>query len=162
MEQLQWIIVQEYRCQQAIYALQFIGCIALNPGTHQVDELVVMKADCGVGSHRQRLGPKLPWNTKPTLDTRRPSSTFVLCLSSALVHQLNSQSEWPDSTCQIGRKKANKDQLQPTVRNTLTKLSWLTNKKLPYIRLLVWCVLGLKEHHLKCHSRNFCKTCLFL
>ncbi len=55
------------------------------------------KADCGVSSRRQRLGLKLPWNTKPTLDTCRPSSTSVLRISRALVHQLNSQSEWSDS-----------------------------------------------------------------
>ncbi|ROL48955.1 hypothetical protein DPX16_1895 [Anabarilius grahami] len=33
-----------------------------------------------------------------------------------------------DSTFRIGRKKANEDQLQPTVRNTLRKLSRPTNK----------------------------------
>ncbi len=68
------------------------------PGTHQTDadELVATKADCGVGSRRQRLGSKLSWHTKPTLDTRRPSSTSVLRISRALVRQLNSQSEWSD------------------------------------------------------------------
>ncbi len=108
--------------------------INFKPGTHQADtdELVAMKADCGVGS---RLGPKLPWHTKPTLDTRRQSSTSILRLSRALVCQLNSQSEWSDgptdrraSPCRIGRKKADEDQLQPTVRNTLRKLSRPTNK----------------------------------
>ncbi len=56
------------------------------------------KADCRVGSRRQRLGPKLPWQTKQRLgvDTRRSSSTSVL-LSRALVRQLNSQSEWSDA-----------------------------------------------------------------
>ncbi|ROK35872.1 hypothetical protein DPX16_17615 [Anabarilius grahami] len=33
-----------------------------------------------------------------------------------------------DSTFRIGRKKADEDQLQPTVRDTLRKLSRLTNK----------------------------------
>ncbi len=65
--------------------------------THQADELVVTKADCGVGTRRQRLGPKLSWHTKPTFDTRLPSSTSVLRLSRALVRQLNSQSEWSDA-----------------------------------------------------------------
>ncbi|ROL43992.1 hypothetical protein DPX16_10276 [Anabarilius grahami] len=36
-----------------------------------------------------------------------------------------------DSTCRIGRKKADEDQLQPTVRNTLRKLSRLTKKNCP-------------------------------
>ncbi len=66
------------------------------------------KADRRVGSRRQRLGPKLPWHIKPTLDTQLTSSTSVLhlrkkkCLlcfvlfSHALVRQLNSQSEWSD------------------------------------------------------------------
>ncbi|ROL41015.1 hypothetical protein DPX16_22858 [Anabarilius grahami] len=36
-----------------------------------------------------------------------------------------------DATCRIGRKKANEDQLQPTVRNTLRKLSRPTNKNCP-------------------------------
>ncbi|ROL53902.1 hypothetical protein DPX16_19588 [Anabarilius grahami] len=36
-----------------------------------------------------------------------------------------------DSTCRIGRKKANEDQLQPTVQNTLTKLSRPTKKNCP-------------------------------
>ncbi len=83
----------------------------VQPGTHQAnaDELVATKADCGVGSPRQHLGPKLPWHTKPTRDTQRPSSTSVLCFSRALV---NSQSEWSegptssdaDSTCRIVQK----------------------------------------------------------
>ncbi len=47
-------------------------------------------------SRRQHLGPKLPWHTKQTLDTRRPSSMSVQRLSHALVRQLNSQSEWSD------------------------------------------------------------------
>ncbi len=50
-----------------------------------------------VNHRRQRLGPKFPWHTKPTLDTQWPSSTSVLRLSRALVRQLNSQSEWSDS-----------------------------------------------------------------
>ncbi|ROL52892.1 hypothetical protein DPX16_8455 [Anabarilius grahami] len=36
-----------------------------------------------------------------------------------------------DSTCRLGRKKADEDQLQPTVRNTLRKLSRPTNKNCP-------------------------------
>ncbi|ROI15533.1 hypothetical protein DPX16_13085 [Anabarilius grahami] len=36
-----------------------------------------------------------------------------------------------DSTCRIGRKKADEDQLQPTVQNTLRKLSRPTNKNCP-------------------------------
>ncbi|ROL42693.1 SH3 domain-containing kinase-binding protein 1 [Anabarilius grahami] len=36
-----------------------------------------------------------------------------------------------DSTCQIGRKKADEDQLQPTVWNTLRKLSRPTKKNCP-------------------------------
>ncbi|ROJ48049.1 hypothetical protein DPX16_5315 [Anabarilius grahami] len=36
-----------------------------------------------------------------------------------------------DSTCRIGRKKANEDQLQPMVQNTLRKLSRPTNKNCP-------------------------------
>ncbi|ROL52884.1 hypothetical protein DPX16_8447 [Anabarilius grahami] len=36
-----------------------------------------------------------------------------------------------DSTCRIGRKKADEDQLQPTVRNTLRKLSRPTKKNCP-------------------------------
>ncbi len=53
----------------------------LKPGKHKTDadELVATKADCGVGSCQQHLGPK-PWHTKPTLDTRRQSSKSVLCL----------------------------------------------------------------------------------
>ncbi len=75
-----------------------IGDFDVKPGTHQADadELVATKADCGVGSRQQRLGPKLPWHTKPMLDTRRPSSMSVLRLSRALVRLLNSQSEWSD------------------------------------------------------------------
>ncbi len=44
--------------------------IFLKPGTQQADadELVVTKADCGVGTRRQRLGPKLSWHTKPRPD----------------------------------------------------------------------------------------------
>ncbi|ROL42121.1 hypothetical protein DPX16_1306 [Anabarilius grahami] len=42
-----------------------------------------------------------------------------------------------DSTCRISRKKADEDQLQPTVRNTLRKLSRPTNKN--------WCVPDFKE-----------------
>ncbi len=70
----------------------------LKPGKHQADanELVAMKAYCRVSSCWQRLGPKLPWHTKLTLDTRRPSSTSVLRFSHALVCQLNSKSEWSD------------------------------------------------------------------
>ncbi|ROK28237.1 hypothetical protein DPX16_6578 [Anabarilius grahami] len=37
-------------------------------------------------------------------------------------------SSYADSTFQIGRKKADEDQLQPTVQNTLRKLSRLTKK----------------------------------
>ncbi|ROL47898.1 hypothetical protein DPX16_19551 [Anabarilius grahami] len=36
-----------------------------------------------------------------------------------------------DSTFQIGRKKADEDQLQPTVQNTLRKLSRPTKKNCP-------------------------------
>ncbi|ROL49119.1 hypothetical protein DPX16_16734 [Anabarilius grahami] len=36
-----------------------------------------------------------------------------------------------DSTCRIGRKKADEDQLQPTVQNTLRKVSRPTNKNCP-------------------------------
>ncbi len=139
----------------------------IKPGTHQADadtdadadELVATKADCVVGSCRQRLGQscpasKLPWQTKPTLDTRRPSSMSVLrlrkkkCLSvpaggSSLLHWFAS---WTanqmdaNSTCRIGWKKADEDQLQPTVRNTLRKLSRPTNKNCPmaYRRLGVF------------------------
>ncbi len=34
----------------------------VKPGTHQADadKLGATKADCGVGSRQQRLGPKLP------------------------------------------------------------------------------------------------------
>ncbi len=112
--------------------------------THQavVDELMAMKADCGVGSPRQPLDPKLPWHTKLTLDTRRPNSTSVLRLSRALVRQLNRQSEWsdgppdrwaqmPKSACQISRKKPDEYQLQPMVQNTPRKLSRPTNKNCP-------------------------------
>ncbi|ROI15964.1 hypothetical protein DPX16_14176 [Anabarilius grahami] len=46
---------------------------------------------------------------------------------------LNSQSECSDadSTFRIGEKKADEDQLQPTVQNTLRKLSRPTNKNCP-------------------------------
>ncbi|ROK15727.1 hypothetical protein DPX16_10031 [Anabarilius grahami] len=36
-----------------------------------------------------------------------------------------------DSTCRIGRKKTDEDQLQPTVRNTLRKLSRPMKKNCP-------------------------------
>ncbi|ROJ25450.1 hypothetical protein DPX16_3615 [Anabarilius grahami] len=36
-----------------------------------------------------------------------------------------------DSTFRIGRKKADEDQLQSTVRKTLRKLSWPTKKNCP-------------------------------
>ncbi|ROK76659.1 hypothetical protein DPX16_4664 [Anabarilius grahami] len=51
-------------------------------GTHEADadELVATKADCGVGSRWQRLGPKLPRHTELMLDSRRPSSTSILRL----------------------------------------------------------------------------------
>ncbi len=44
--------------------------------------------------------------------------------------------DWPtssdtDSTCRIGWKKADEDQLQPTAWNTLRKLSRTTNKNFP-------------------------------
>ncbi|ROK35674.1 Regulating synaptic membrane exocytosis protein 3 [Anabarilius grahami] len=44
--------------------------------------------------------------------------------------QLNDELQY-DSTCRIGRKKADEDQLQPTVQNTLRKLSRQTNKNCP-------------------------------
>ncbi len=104
----------------------------IKPGTHQADadELVAMKADCGVGSRRQRLGPKLPWHTKLTLDTRRPSSTSVLHLSHALVRQLNSQSECSHgptdrqalTPIQHVESAEKKSQLQPMAQNTLRNL----------------------------------------
>ncbi|ROL50196.1 hypothetical protein DPX16_14850 [Anabarilius grahami] len=58
-----------------------------------------------------------------------------------------------NSTCRIGRKKADEDQLQPTVRNTLRKLSQPTNKncptadqqKLPNGRPSAWCVPAFKD-----------------
>ncbi|ROL53782.1 hypothetical protein DPX16_9482 [Anabarilius grahami] len=39
-----------------------------------------------------------------------------------------------DSTCRIGRKKADEDQLQPTVWNTLRKLKSADKQKLPNVR----------------------------
>ncbi|ROL55216.1 G2/M phase-specific E3 ubiquitin-protein ligase [Anabarilius grahami] len=64
------------------------------------------------------------------------------CLSeqqAAVAEQPIRMIRWPDgptssnadSTCRIGRKKADEDQLQPTVRNTLRKLSRPTKKNCP-------------------------------
>ncbi len=91
--------------------------------THQVDvdELMAMKADCGVGSPRQPRDPKLPWHTKLTLDTRRPNSTSVLRLSRALVRQLNCQSEWsdgpPDRWAQMPIQHVKSAEKNPTSTN---------------------------------------------
>ncbi|ROL51887.1 hypothetical protein DPX16_19406 [Anabarilius grahami] len=43
-----------------------------------------------------------------------------------------------DSTFRIGRKKADEDQLQPTVWNTLRKLSRADEEKLPDGRPSAW------------------------
>ncbi|ROI16381.1 hypothetical protein DPX16_4415 [Anabarilius grahami] len=64
---------------------------------------------------------------------------------------------WPDglmssdavSTCRIGRKKADEDQLQPMVQNTLRKRSRPTNKNCPTAdhRLEVQTALLCKHFH---------------
>ncbi|ROL47117.1 hypothetical protein DPX16_18915 [Anabarilius grahami] len=61
------------------------------------------------------------------------------CQQVAVAEQPIRMIRWPNrptssdanSTCRNGRKKADKDQLQPTVRNTLRKLSRPTNKNCP-------------------------------
>ncbi|ROL42691.1 hypothetical protein DPX16_14098 [Anabarilius grahami] len=65
-----------------------------------------------------------------------------------------------DSTCGIGRKKADEDQLKPTVRNTLRKLSRPTDKNCPTAdRRLAQpspglCCPGIKKFG--CISRTHC------
>ncbi len=110
-------------------------------GTHQADadELVATKADCGVGSCRQRLGPKLPWHTKPTLDTRWPSSTSVLYQQVAVISCTGSPAEqpirmirWPDwptsseadSTCRRCGTHTLRKLSRPTNKNSVC--SWLS------------------------------------
>ncbi|ROL54002.1 hypothetical protein DPX16_15600 [Anabarilius grahami] len=80
---------------------------AVKARTHQADadELVVTKADCGVAVAERPIR-MIRWPDGPT-------------------------SSEADLTFRIGRKKADEDQLQPTVRNTLRKLSRPTNKNCP-------------------------------
>ncbi len=120
--------------------------------THQADELVVTKADCGVSSRRQRLGPKLSCHTKPTFDTRLPSSTSVLRLSRALVRQLNSQSEWSDADWPMSSDAAmsnlpKKSRRGPTSAHGAVhteKTLSANEQKLSDGRPSAWCVLGLR------------------
>ncbi|ROJ29364.1 hypothetical protein DPX16_13808 [Anabarilius grahami] len=89
----------------------------------------------------------LAW-IRPTAGSRRPRSTSVRRLremkflseqQAAVAEQPIRMIRWPDgptssngdSTFRIGRKKADEDQLQPTVWNTLRKLSRPTKKNCP-------------------------------
>ncbi|ROL49348.1 hypothetical protein DPX16_15674 [Anabarilius grahami] len=50
-----------------------------------------------------------------------------------------------DSTCRIGRKKADEDQLQSTVQNILKKLRRPTNKNCPMVDRRLGYVLGKRS-----------------
>jgi len=146
-------------------------------GRHQADadELVVTKADCRVGSCRQRHVVRCS-----TADGQvvRP---FCVCVRwNVFLYQLVAVAEqpirmirWPDwptssnadSTCRIGRKQADEDQLQPTVRNTQRKLSQPTNKNCPTTdrRLGVFLPLGvLNSRQFHSFTRSQCLTIRFV
>ncbi len=166
--------MQHYRCQQALYALQFSGCIALKPGNTPSR----CRRTSGDESRlRGRLTPaasgsKVALTHQADARHPRPSSTYVLRLSRTLVRQLNSQSEWSDGRTNRWAptpiqhvESAEKSWRGPTSADGTEhteKTYSADEQKLPDSRPSAWCVLGLKEHYLRCHSRNFCKTCLFL